>query len=131
MQRLFLPLATLLKRLPEQRMLLLLAMCTGLGCGLAAVLLKQAIHSVQVLLTGWFHASADSLLFIIYPGVGMLLAFLLVKFVIKDNIGHGVTKVLHAISRKESKIKAHNCWSSMAASSVTVVVSSLRLRRFG
>ncbi|MCL2728183.1 MAG: chloride channel protein [Bacteroidales bacterium] len=120
MQRLFFPLATFLKRLPEQRMLFILAMCTGLGCGLAAVLLKQAIHSVQLLLTGWFNASADSLLFIIYPGIGMLLAFLLVKFVVKDNIGHGVTKVLHAISRHESKIKAHNCWSSMATSSVTI-----------
>ena len=101
-------------------MMFILAMVTGLGCGLAAVGLKHAIHGVQALLTGWFYASADNLLYFVYPGIGMLLAFLLVKYVIKDNIGHGVTKVLHAISRNESKIKPHNCWSSMAASSVTI-----------
>ena len=106
--------------MPEQRMMLVLAMVTGLGCGLATVTLKHAIHGVQAALTGWFHGWADTLLYFIYPGVGMFLAFLLVKFIIRDNIGHGVTKVLHAISRNESKIKAHNCWSSMAASSVTI-----------
>jgi len=120
MQKLLLPLSVRLKRMPEQRMMFILAMVTGLGCGLAAVALKHAIHGVQALLTGWFYASADNLLYFIYPGIGMLLAFLLVKYVIKDDIGHGVTKVLHAISRNESKIKAHNCWSSMAASSVTI-----------
>ena len=120
MQKILLPFSVWLKRMPEQRMLLILAVLTGLGCGLATVILKHAIHGVQSLLTGWFRASADSLLYIVYPGVGMLLAFLLVRYVIKDNIGHGVTKVLHAISRNESKIKAHNCWSSMAASSVTI-----------
>jgi len=106
--------------MPEQRMMFVLAMVTGLGCGLAAVLLKQAVYGVQRLLTGWFHGWSDSLLYIVYPGIGMLIALLLVKYLIKENIGHGVTKVLHAISRNDSKIKAHNCWSSMAASSVTI-----------
>jgi CIC family chloride channel protein len=75
---------------------------------------------VQTLITTWFHVSTVNWLYFVYPGIGMFLAFLLVKYVIKDNISHGVTKVLHAISRNESKIKAHNCWSSMAASSVTI-----------
>jgi CIC family chloride channel protein len=114
------PLAAWLKRMPEQRMMFILAMCTGLGCGLAAVTLKRAIHGVQTLLSGWFHGLTDSLLYMVYPGIGMLIAFLLVKYVIKDNIGHGVTRVLHTISRHDSKIKGHNCWSSIAASSVTI-----------
>ncbi|MCL1974159.1 MAG: chloride channel protein, partial [Bacteroidetes bacterium] len=120
MQKILSPFSAWLKRMPEQRMLVILAVFTGLGCGLATVILKQAIHGIQRLLTGWFNASADSLLYFIYPGIGMLLAFLLVKYVIKDNISHGVTKVLHAISKNESKIKTHNCYSSMAVSSVTI-----------
>jgi len=120
MQRVLSPLAGWLKQMPERRMLLILSVFTGLGCGLATVVLKKAIHGVQALLTGWFHGWADNLLYFIYPGVGMLLALLLVKYLVKDNIGHGITKVLHAISRKQSRIKAHNCWSSMAASSVTI-----------
>ncbi|MCF0168772.1 MAG: chloride channel protein, partial [Bacteroidales bacterium] len=59
-------------------------------------------------------------LFLVYPGVGMLLAFLFVKYVIRDNIGHGVTKVLLAISKNESNIKGHNTWSSILTSSVTI-----------
>ena len=120
MNKFLLPFSKWLKSMPEQRMLLILAVVTGLGCGLAAVLLKYAIHGVQTFLTGWFYASSSSLLYFVYPGVGMLLAYLLVRYLIKDSIGHGVTKVLHAISRSDSKIKAHNCWSSMAASSVTI-----------
>ncbi len=109
-----------IKRLPETRLLLLLALVVGLGSGLSAVLLKVMIHLVASLLTGWFNTNVDSVLYILYPGIGMLIAFLFVKYVIKDNIGHGVTKVLLAVSRNESKIKSHNTWSSILASSVTI-----------
>ncbi len=101
-------------------MMILLALIVGLGSGTAAVVLKQMVHLVQWILTGWFNTSADSFLYLLYPGIGMLLALLFVKYVVKDNIGHGVTKVLLAVSRNESKIKSHNMWSSVAASSVTI-----------
>lgn len=109
-----------LSKMPEQRELLLLAFVVGLGSGLAAALLTQSIRFFQWILVGWFKTPADSILYFIYPGVGMLIAFLLVKYLIKDNIGHGVTKVLLAISKQESKIKAHNTWSSILTSSVTI-----------
>ena len=120
MRKLLLRFFSSLKQMPEHRMLLILSAFVGLCCGFAAVLLKTAIHGVQQLLTGWFASSAGNFLYLVYPGVGMLLAYLLVRYVIKDNISHGVTKVLQAIARNESKIKPHNCWSSMAASSVTI-----------
>ncbi len=104
----------------ESRMLLILAFITGLFSGLAAVILKHLIHLFAWLLKGWFNTTAESILYIVYPGVGMLLALLFVKYFIKDNIGHGVTKVLLSISKNESKIASHNTWSSVAASSVTI-----------
>lgn len=110
----------LLAGMPEQRVLLLLALIVGLSSGIAAVILKQMVHFVQWILTGWFNTPADSFFYFLYPGMGMLLAMLFVKYVIKDNIGHGVTKVLLAVSKNESKIKSHNMWSSVAASSVTI-----------
>src|SRR5574344_437265 len=109
-----------LTKLPESRMLLILAIIVGLGSGFAAVILKRLIECFQWILTGWFNTPADSILYILYPGIGMLLSLLIVRYVIKDNIGHGVTKVLLAVSKKESKIKTHNVWSSMATSSVTI-----------
>ncbi|MDR0295987.1 MAG: chloride channel protein [Prevotellaceae bacterium] len=109
-----------LRRLPQRQLIIVLAFVVGLLGGLAVVLLKHAIHLVQWMLTGWFYTTADSLFFLLYPGIGMLIALLYVKYIVKDDIGHGVTKVLHAISRKDSKIKRHNCYSSIAASSVTI-----------
>lgn len=110
----------LLANIPEQRLLLMLALFVGLLSGIAAVILKQLVHLVQWVLTGWFNTPVDSFFYFLYPGIGMLLAMLFVKYVVKDNIGHGVTKVLLAVSKNESKIKSHNMWSSMAASSVTI-----------
>lgn len=92
----------------------------GVGSGLAAVLLKHSIHFVAGLLTSWFNTPAESILYILYPGLGMLLSLLFVKYLIKDNIGHGVTKVLTAVSKNDSRIKPHNMWSSVFSSSLTI-----------
>jgi len=97
-----------------------LALITGLCSGLASLIIKNAIHFFAWILKGWFNTPAESILYIVYPGVGMLLAMLFVRYIIKENIGHGVTKVLQAIAKNESRIKSHNTWSSMAASSVTI-----------
>ncbi|MDR3180426.1 MAG: chloride channel protein [Prevotellaceae bacterium] len=109
-----------LKRLPERQLIIILSFVVGLLSGLAAVLLKNTVHGIQELLTSWFQTGTESLLYLIYPGVGMLLSLLYVRYVVKDDIGHGVTKVLYAISRKDSKIRRHNTYSSMVASSVTI-----------
>lgn len=106
--------------MPESRELLLLAFAVGLGSGLAAVILKQLIALVQRCLVGWFNNPAEGFLFFLYPGIGMLIAFLIVRFVVKDNISHGVTRVLLAISKNDSKIKPHNMWSSIVTSSITI-----------
>ena len=106
--------------LSDKTKLLLLAVLVGLLCGCAAILLKTLIHWIQTGLTSWFRTPADGLLLLLYPGIGMLLSLLFVRFVVKDDIGHGVTKVLQAVSKHESNIKAHNTWSSIAASSVTI-----------
>lgn len=106
--------------MPENREVLLLAFIVGLGCGLAATLLLEAIHLVQWVLVGWFRTPSSSWLYLVYPGVGMLIAYLIVRYIVKDNIGHGVTKVLLAISRYDSKIKPHNTWSSMLTSAITI-----------
>lgn len=109
-----------LHKMNVSRMLMILALITGLLSGLAAVILKHLIHLFAWLLRGWFDTTSESILYIIYPGIGMLLAFLFVRYFIKENIGHGVTKVLLSISKNDSKIAAHNTWSSVAASSVTI-----------
>jgi CIC family chloride channel protein len=112
------PLRALLRRLPEKTSLLVLSVVTGLLCGLAAVLLKLSIHGIQDGLKSLFPDSRWP--FLILPGVGMLLSGLIVRYLVRDNIGHGVTKVLQAVSKNESKIKRHNVWSSLVTSALTI-----------
>jgi CIC family chloride channel protein len=120
LSHLFERLRTKIIHLPERQLTLLLALTVGLLSGLAAVLLKQAIHFIQWALISWFNTSAESLLYLLYPGIGMLLTLLFVRYFVKDDISHGVTKILYAISRRNSKIKRHNTWTSMAASALTI-----------
>ena len=114
------PVRRLLNKLSERDVMIILTLFVGICCGLAAVLLKLSIEFIHHSLTSWFDGEAYNFLFLLYPGIGMLIAMLFVKYVVKDNIGHGVTKVLQAVSKNESKIRPHNMWSSMLASSVTI-----------
>lgn len=107
-------------QLGERRQLIILALVVGIGSGLAAVLLKHTIHLVKDLLTSWFNAETGTFLYLAYPGIGILITILYVRYFVKDDISHGITKILYAISRKKSKLKVHNCYTSIVASSFTI-----------
>ena len=96
----------------------MLSLLVGLCVGFVAVLLKEGIHLIQGLLTPLIQKS--SLWMIALPAIGMLLSYLIVRFIVKDNISHGVTKVLKSISKNESRIKPHNMWSSLVTSVLTI-----------
>ena len=107
-------------RLSPRQFLLLLSLCIGLASGLAANLLKWLIHSIEHLLTKGFIITQGNIMYLVYPCVGILLSALFIKFIVRDNIGHGVTKILYALSRNQGFIKGHNCWSSVVASAITI-----------
>lgn len=109
-----------LRSLSEKNKLLILSLVVGISSGLAAVLLETLVKAIHHGLTSWFDGAWDNYLYLVYPGIGMLLSLLILKFIVKDNIGHGVTKVLVAISKNESRIKPHNMWSSILTSSLTI-----------
>ncbi len=104
----------------ERNFIYILSIVTGVLSGLAALILKTLIYFVAEKLTYWFVVDGISYLYLVYPLIGIFLAVLFVKFVVRDDIGHGVSKILYAISRKSSNIKLHNTYSSMIASSVTI-----------
>ncbi len=114
------PLRALFRKMPEQNLLLLLSLFVGISCGLAAVLLKLSIHAIQHSVVSLFRLMGSNYLVFLLPGVGMLLSLLIVKYIVKDNIGHGVTRVLVAISKNESRIARHNIWSSLVTSALTI-----------
>ena len=109
-----------LRSLSERNQLLVLSLLVGICSGLAAVILLKLIGWIRSLVGMLSGGAAYDWQNLVTPGIGMLLSLLFVRYVIRDNIGHGVTKVLVAISKNESRIKAHNMWSSVAASSITI-----------
>jgi CIC family chloride channel protein len=104
------------KHIREKHFILILSLMIGIVTAFAAILLKSTIHAIKHLLT----EHAENWMYLIYPAIGILLTGLFVKYLLKDDIGHGVTKILYAISQRKSRIKPHNTWSSIVASSITI-----------
>lgn len=100
--------------------MLFVCFLVGIATALAAYVLKEAIHLIQNILTHSFSQTNANYLYLIYPIVGIFIAGLYVKFIVKDDISHGVTKILYAISQRKSRIKPHNMHSSLVASSITI-----------
>lgn len=104
----------------EKDFVLILAFLVGIFGGLAAIVLKFLIHFISSTLTSSVNISAGNLLFILLPAIGVVLSALYVRYVVRDNISHGVTRVLYAISQNKSRLKRHNIYTSVIASSVTI-----------
>ena len=108
------------RHISERRFVLVLALLVGILGGLAAQLLKFLIHSISRIVTSGVSLTGGNLLYILLPTVGVLVTALYVRYVVRDNISHGVTRVLWAISQNKSRLKRHNMYTSLLASSVTI-----------
>ena len=104
----------------DRQFMLLLALVIGVLTALAGLLLKWLIQQIEYLLTHQFSITGANWLYLVYPVIGIFLTGLFVRYVVRDDIGHGITKILYAIARKKSFIRAHNTWSSVIASSITI-----------
>lgn len=108
------------RHVKEQHFLLFVSFLVGLFTAMAALVLKFLIHSIQKLLTHNFIADDANYLYLLYPVIGIFLAGMYVKYIVKDDISHGVTKILYALSQRKSFIRLHNVYSSIVASSITI-----------
>ena len=119
---------TMLQRLHEWRVehvsdrmfLLTLAFIVGFFAAVAAFSLHWIINQIVMLLTSSFDRTGANWLYLVYPVVGIYLTSLFVRYIVKDNISHGITRILYAISSNKSRLKSHNCWSSVIASAITI-----------
>ncbi|MBF1542555.1 MAG: chloride channel protein [Prevotella salivae] len=108
------------EHLSDRQMTLILAFVIGLFASVAGYVLHSMIKEIQHLLTAGFDRTTFNWLYLLFPIMGIYLTSLFIKYVVKDNISHGITRVLYAISTKQSRLKGHNCWSSVVASSITI-----------
>ena len=108
------------EHLSDRQMTLILAFVIGFFASVAGYVLHCMIKEIQHLLTAGFDRTTFNWLYLLFPIMGIYLTSLFIKYVVKDNISHGITRVLYAISTKQSRLKGHNCWSSVIASSITI-----------
>lgn len=108
------------KHLTDRQMLLILAFIIGILASFAAYILHTLIHQIQAILTEGFEINSFNWLYLVFPVIGIYLTSLFVRYVVRDNISHGITRILYAISSKRSHLKPHNCWSSVIASAITI-----------
>ena len=108
------------KKIKDKHFVLILSFVVGILTALAASLLKFLIEYIKHFLTENFDSTGVNWLYLVYPVIGILLTGLFIRNVVRDDISHGVTKILYAISRRQSRIKRHNTWSSLFASAITI-----------
>jgi chloride channel protein, CIC family len=104
----------------QVKLVYVLSLAVGLLSAVAAAILKNAIHYTHQILTKGITAESGSYLYLVYPIAGMLITMLFVRYMVRDNIGHGISRVLYAISKKKSYLKAHNTWTSILATTITI-----------
>lgn len=108
------------KHIKEKNFVLFLALIVGLLSGVAALILKFLIHTISATLTSAVNPERGNILYILLPAIGVIISALYVRYIVRDDISHGVTRVLYAISQNKSRLKKHNIYTSVLASSVTI-----------
>ena len=119
-ERLYLEFLRLTRRLSNSQIMMVLAVVVGVLAGLGTYLFEILLHGIKSGLIRWFPVDSAHVLFLIYPAVGIILATLFVKYIVRDNISEGVTRVLYAMSRRNSRIARHNCWTSIVGGATTI-----------
>ena len=108
------------EHISEKMFMIILALIVGFFAAVAAFFLHWIINQIVLLLTSQFDRTGANWLYLVYPVVGIYLTSLFVRYIVKDNISHGITRILYAISTNKSRLKSHNCWSSVIASAITI-----------
>ena len=108
------------EHISEKMFVLILAFVVGFLSAVAAFVLHWIINQIVYVLTSQFNADSSNWLYLVYPVVGIYFTYLFVRYVVKDNISHGITRILYAISSNKSRLRSHNIWSSVIASAITI-----------
>jgi chloride channel protein, CIC family len=104
----------------QRNFILILSFVVGILTATAGFLLKTVIHFIQHLITRGSNHYNLNYWYLIFPVIGILITSLFVRKIVRDDISHGVTRILYAISQRKSILKLHNIWTSLIGSSITI-----------
>ena len=110
-----------LAHLSDRQLMIFLAIPTGFLAGVAAVLIKFLTHSIRDF---FFYLrglnSNFNLLFFILPAIGIILTIIVIRYIIRREVGHGIPGLLYALSRNKGMVKPYTTFSSIITSALTV-----------
>lgn len=104
----------------HRNFILILSFVVGVFAAIAAFLLKTVIHFIQHLITESSSLYNLNYWYLIFPVIGIFITSLFVRYIVRDDISHGVTRILYALSQRKSILKLHNVWTSLVGSSITI-----------
>lgn len=105
------------KRLSDNQFVYILSIVIGIVAGIIAVSMKNLVHYLHSFISDHsLHGHLKG----ITPVIGILITVLIAKYILKVNTGHGIPKVLYAISRKNGALGKKSIISSSLFSVLTV-----------
>lgn len=108
-------------KISNKNFLIIAAILVGILAGLAASLLKGITHRIEHFLQTDLQWQYKYYLYLLFPTIGILLSVLYVRrFIRKGTFETGLTPLLFAISKKSSKVEAHNSYSQIITAAITV-----------
>ncbi|GAB4316667.1 MAG: chloride channel protein [Bacteroidales bacterium] len=104
----------------REQSILVLSIIVGLASGLAAVLLKNLVHYTFHFVSRGFQFGTENYLFLLLPFIGITHTWVFTKYILKHDLGHGVSRILYALSKRNGLLERYHTWASMVASTFTV-----------
>ncbi len=92
----------------------------GLLAGLGAVIIKNITHFIQLLLEGKFIKEIHQAFYFIFPIIGLLIVLLIIRYIVKKKVGHGIPSTLYAISKQKGIMPRYQMWASLITAPLTV-----------
>ena len=109
-----------LRKFTERQFIMILSIVIGIISGVVATVIKNAVWLTQRLLGQLITQEVHHYIYFGLPTIGILIAFLVIKYIIKNPVRHGIPNVLHSISQRRGKLSRHNMFSSIITSAFTV-----------
>lgn len=108
------------QHLSRNQFLILSGILVGLSAGTAAIILKTAVHYINLLTTEQRHIFNYPYFNLFLPLLGLLLTVWVVRVFLKRKDGRGIAPILQDISQRSGVVPKYKMYSQLIASTLTV-----------
>lgn len=107
-------------KLSPRQFFILSSIVVGLSSGLAAILLKSFVHSIERLVTFYSSNYEEFFLFALFPLIGLALTVFVIRYFLQNKFKKGSAEIVYAIAKNSSVLPTRQTYSHMITSALTV-----------